>query len=423
MQVQFFHIETYSRGRNHGRAAHRPPRRQGWSIEDILAEAARQPGACPHVAKPQAPFFLLGTLTALQGAHDEMLIGCQMRTGRRVRRDQHTLLTIVASHPACPEDLADPVVARLVDHWQRRNLTYWQEWAERRGGHLHCAMLHLDEGRVHLHLYALPDGQAAGRAHTMHPGASARDFTIAESKARGHTAKLAVRLGHQAYRAAMRDCQTEYWQAVGAPSGLLRDGPRRRRVPRATFLAQQRALHAATMAEDAAGHALSRLDATEELRRQILQDLEAERLVIVERSASTAAASERVRIAHRAVHALYNQAREVNRVLADRHASLARRDDVIPEAKRQVDARADAATTLEKTILRREQAVEQRSVALRRRELDLAKREAEFMALSKQGKNPGAGGLIRMSSSASELIHRQRPPGVSNAPCTGRDGG
>lgn len=106
------------------------------------------------------------------------------------------------------------------------------------GEQVRVVLAHDDEAHPHLHFWMLPDDQDA-RADTLHPGKLAKRAAEAEARAAGLDDREAVRVGNIALKAAMRDTLEDYWQEVGQPLGMTRDGPKRQRLTRAEWKARK----------------------------------------------------------------------------------------------------------------------------------------------------------------------------------------
>lgn len=304
---QFVHIETYSRKAG----------KSGRTVSNVLDEAQRRPEACTHVSVPSAPTVVFGcNLDDLRARHDQVVAaGRSMVVGgksRAIRSDQHTLLTIIASHPATSDQVAaDPAAAADVDAWQARVVEWMQGlWGER----LQSVIRHDDEGHPHLHAYVLPDA-ADAKAKSHHPGCIAKDDARAIALALGSDAKAANAKGDAAYKTAMRAMQDGYFERVGIASGMARLGPGRRRLDRGAWQAEQAQARSAGTALAAAE--LARVEASNvtgvavEIRRAAevrAAELHAQGLAYVQRARETAAAAvaaadaagERVALAQRA---------------------------------------------------------------------------------------------------------------------------
>lgn len=236
---QFVHIQGYSRK---AMAADAKGRGARASVRDVLAEASRLPGDALHVAAPLPPVHVFGVLVAeVQALHDERCEAARTEVAggkpRKVRQDQATLLTCIASFSSTvAECAADPVKAAARDDWQRRNVDWAREvW----GDDLVSVSRHDDEKHPHLHLLVLP-GESSMRANALHPGWVAKQEAKAVAEVDGLDAKDANKAGDRAYRAAMRDFQDAYWNSVGMPCGMARIGPAKRSLPRAEWVAEQR---------------------------------------------------------------------------------------------------------------------------------------------------------------------------------------
>lgn len=232
MGFQFVHLETFARQDPKGR-----------TVDYVLAEAERQPDACLHVEVPAPPEVLDGLeLFELRALHDQRAEAARTtdRTGKtkRVRSTQHSLATVIASHPGgTPEEVAR--WESLTVAWLRKSY----------GERLVSVIRHTDEGYPHLHAYLLPD-DAEMRARAMHPGVAAKAEAKAAALLDGDDGKTANAKGDKAYKAAMREWQDAYWHQVGLPCGLTRIGPGRRRLTREGWQAEQaQARRASTLDE------------------------------------------------------------------------------------------------------------------------------------------------------------------------------
>lgn len=224
---QFAHLESYSRKGD----------KKGRSVSFVLAEARRDVGASIHVAKPQAPVVIQGVnIDGLERLHDEQAASAvtvpKGGKPRRIRQDQHTLMTVIVSHPFTPDEIrADPENLADVLDWERRNLAWLKELY---GDGLVSVVRHEDESRWHLHAFILPTSPDM-RATALHPGHQAKAQVMASGPKAGEDSKALNRRGDAAYKAAMRTWQDQYFRAVAAPCGLARLGPGKRRLTRAEW--------------------------------------------------------------------------------------------------------------------------------------------------------------------------------------------
>lgn len=217
---QFAHLESYARSVSKLKGAQRAAKGSrrdrssgGWSARDVLAEALREAGACPHVDAPQPPEVLLGDLQQLADEID------REPAPRGQRKDCPILLAGVLSAPWPPGD------PRSVE-WRMDAIEHLRaEWGDR----LRCVVAHNDESRDHLHFYATAPG--LGPVKGLHPGYKARSAAAAD----GEDAKAQK----ASYESAMRAWQDRY-ATVAAKHGMTRLGPGRRRLSRAAWLEEQR---------------------------------------------------------------------------------------------------------------------------------------------------------------------------------------
>jgi hypothetical protein len=233
VEIVFIHCQTYSR----------KPNRAGQSVAQVVAEGLRLGGYHPHVENPKPPVIVSGDPERFQQLHDAHVNARRTRavkngrvSERAIRTDRHTLFTIVASYPVptaavegSPEELA------RFKRWVDLTLT----WARKQyGDQLKVGFAHVDERFPHLHFWCLPDDPSADAA-LLHAGKRAKREVEARLKSEGVTPREAVAAGNKALKQAMRAWQDDYHGAVGAPLGMHRDGPKRRRLSRAQWAAEK----------------------------------------------------------------------------------------------------------------------------------------------------------------------------------------
>jgi hypothetical protein len=244
-EIVFVHCQTYAR----------KPNKAGQCVAQVVGEGLRSGEYHPHVADPKPPVVVFGDPSGFQQLHDAHVDArrtCAVNNGRvserAIRHDRHTLFTLVASYPVptvavegSPEELA------RFKQWVNKTLAWVRE---QYGDQLKAAFAHIDERFPHLHFWCLPDDPSAD-ATLLHPGKAAKRETEARLKSEGVKPREAVAAGNRALKEAMRGWQDSYHRDVGAPLGMHRDGPKRRRLSRAQWAAEQAMLtHHRKLEED-----------------------------------------------------------------------------------------------------------------------------------------------------------------------------
>lgn len=231
MSFQFVHMTAYSRkGDGKGR-----------STSFVFNEARRDPGASVHVENPSPPVVVYGsTIDEVERRHDVAADAATTTPKggkpRRVQKTQHTLMTVVASHPHTMEEVrADPRKRREAEEWEQRTVAWLRS---QYGDKLVSVVRHEDEGHFHIHAYILPDDPAM-RANGLHPGQCAKAAIMADGPAEGEDVKALNKRGDAAYKKAMREWQDSYHETVAIPCGLTRLGPQRRRLTRVEWQVEQ----------------------------------------------------------------------------------------------------------------------------------------------------------------------------------------
>jgi len=216
---QFIHIESYAK------IPSRSKKKQ--SARNVAREAERAPDACPHIESPQ-PYKKMYGMTPSQAVDlaEERALKAKDSCGRKLRKDAQILLGGVVSYPVPMSQLSpdDPDLKKWLKHnFDFLILNY--------GDTLKSVDAHFDESYFHLHYYCVPDIDKNARMNIgqIHPGVLARDSIG------GKQAKEKMR----AYKKAMRDFQDSYYEAVGKPCGLTREGAKKRRLSRSEWKAEQ----------------------------------------------------------------------------------------------------------------------------------------------------------------------------------------
>lgn len=215
---QFVHMNSYSRTLSK-KASHAK-----WNAQDIVNEATRVPGCFDkNITDPQPPKHVYGkSIDELLGTLDSWADGTKDARGRATRKDAVCLLAGVFSVPdgTPPED------------WEKVKADAIAWAVDKYGDRLETVLEHTDEENPHCHFFVVPrPGEAF---EVVHEGRAAVKAFVA---AGGEKKK-----SNEVYRGAMRVVQDEYYEAVGAPNGMTRIGPGKRRLSRAEWhLEQQQA--------------------------------------------------------------------------------------------------------------------------------------------------------------------------------------
>ncbi|MGR9423624.1 hypothetical protein [Rhizobium leguminosarum] len=232
MAFQFVHLEPYSRR----------PDSKGRSTSFVFDEASRKPIASVHVHDPKPPTTIWGVgVEEVRAMHDAaaevaMTPGARGKL-RKIAVSQKTLHTVVASHPYTVDEVrADKTKLAEVRQWERLTI----DWLKRQyGPALKSVIRHTDEKQWHIHAYILPTADKELRAAVYHPGIVAKRAVMAEGTRPGEDGKALNKRSNAAYKAAMREWQDSYHDAVAIPCGLTRLGPARRRLTREEWKAEQ----------------------------------------------------------------------------------------------------------------------------------------------------------------------------------------
>lgn len=331
---QFANIQTFSNKTN----------KAGQSIDQIIAEATRDPEFSQHVDAPAPPRIIAGDPSTFRGDHDAHVAArstsVKMKDGstkqRAVRSDRHTMLSVVMSYPKPRASIiTDDDKAKLA-RWEARNVQWLRDTY---GDQVKVIMAHDDEEHPHLHAWILPDDPGAD-ATNLHPGKLAKKRAEADAKAEGHEPKVAVKIGNNAYRKAMRGWQEAYHEAVGAPEGLTRTGPNRRRMTRKQWKAEKQA--AADMAK-----ALGRAEEAEVRAVELIEQARAEAdQIIKEAEASASSLNKKAADVVTAVVALADEVKAGTIGKKDGRIFAAHPDKIrpgLPEVRPALHAVADAA--------------------------------------------------------------------------------
>ena len=240
MAYQFIHIEAYARVAGAGKAG-------GRNVGNVLAEADRKPGNCPHIdpeklADPAlAPARIYGLkLEKVEAEANAWAEQAKDAQGRNLRKDGHCLLAGVVSLPndTPPED------------WRRFRYDAIDWLKKEFGDRLRSVIEHRDESHPHLHFYCIQE-HGKGFA-SLHPGQQAARKAKAQGLKKGEQ--------NEAYKNAMRDWQDKFSMDVGQHHGLTRIGPGQRRLTRGEWKQEQKQAKALQQAKSRAKSVLKQAE-------------------------------------------------------------------------------------------------------------------------------------------------------------------
>lgn len=226
------HLEGYSRKAD----------AKGRDTNFIFGEASRRPEASVHVASPAPPVVVHGLrIEEVQELHDSAValatVAVKGGKTRKLRSDQKTLHTVVASHPYTMDEIrADPDKRREAEAWEKRTIDWLQY---QYGDDLKSVIRHEDESHYHIHAYVVPVSDPDLKAQKYHPGATAKRSVMDAGPLDGEDQKALMKRANSAYKTTMRAWQDSYHEAVAVPSGLARLGPQRRRLTRDEWQREQ----------------------------------------------------------------------------------------------------------------------------------------------------------------------------------------
>ncbi len=335
---QFMHLQSYSRKANEG----------GQSVEQVLAEASRAPEYSKHVSDPRPPSLVYGmSVDEVRKLHDEMVtaggVEVTLKDGRAARRgirkDRHTLLTAVASHPL-PTELVNtkPDARADYERWRDHNLAWLKAQF---GDKLVSVIEHWDEKHPHIHAYILPLDDPTCSARQLNPAWQAKEEAMETARAAGHDDKAALKLGNATYRAKARELQDHYYEHVSLACGLTRTGPKRERLSRQQWKARKDAAKlTAQISQEIDGRLEDVVDAEDGLERSLAVKAEeiAEKLDLADQALEEAEAdrAEAQRLREQAARDAQNSDAHIQRQLDQKQEEL----EALHRQQREAD-RAD----------------------------------------------------------------------------------
>lgn len=226
MSYQFIHVEDYSKviakKRGNGGKGKYNEETKGRSVRDIIAEAKREEGNCPHVENPKPPILLYGkNLDEVEKLayeyHENTKLTDKNGKEKKLRSDANILLAGVVSLNRENED--------IWDEYKNDAIAFL---SNKYGKKLVSVIEHTDEANPHFHFYVIQD--PGKRFDLIHDGKKAL-FENRDKKK--HDQNIA-------YLNAMRKVQEDFFRVVSSNYGLSKDGPKRKRTSRKDYFKQKR---------------------------------------------------------------------------------------------------------------------------------------------------------------------------------------
>ena len=223
---QFVHVESYSRSspktaqHKNSKSGKASTKSGGHCVKYVVDEATRADGAHPHVDTPAPPILRYGKpLNQLEATCETWASSMTDARGHKLRKDA---LCLAAGVVSAPHDITP-------EAWEKFSADSIEWLKEKYGDALESVLEHTDESHPHLHFYIVPEpGQ---RFETIHQGRAASALVKGQGGKKGEQ--------NQAYKAAMREFQDEFFEQVGIEHGFTRIGPGKRRLTREEWKLEQ----------------------------------------------------------------------------------------------------------------------------------------------------------------------------------------
>ncbi len=378
MAYQFVHLDLWSRKAD----------AKGRSTDFIFDEANRKPIACVHVPDPKPPTTLYGVgMEEARQMHDAAAaVATTTVKGkpRKIRADQKTLYTVVASHPYTVEEVrGDKVKLADVKKWERLTIAWLRN---QYGPALKCVVRHTDEKQWHVHAYVIPTADSEMKAMDFHPGAIAKRAVKAAGPRPGEDAKALNKRADQAYKSAMREWQDSYHDAVAAPCGLARIGPARRRLTREEWKAEQTQAGALKKALDRATNVEIKGQAYIDRTKAAAASMKAE-------AEAKAARLQGVGGAVRAVVDGIQESRIREQIRRDFARDIATTTAALEKLKAEVAREREARCNADKSATDARYVSRQRSARLANANQEI-RRLSDALAVALDERNPTPGGMV-----------------------------
>lgn len=239
MSYQFIHFEDYSINKAKKKTNREEQREKekkdgkykgdyneetkGRSLREVIAEAKREVGNCPHVENPSDPVLLYGVdLDTVEemalNYHSKTKIKDKNGKEKKLRKDANVILAGVISLNRENENIWEDYKKSSIEYLKNKY-----------GDKLKSVIEHTDESHPHFHFYIIQD--VGENFDLVHDGKKAALEVRALNKLKGEQ--------NTAYIKAMRAYQEDFFLNVASNYGLTKDGPKRARLSREDYLKQK----------------------------------------------------------------------------------------------------------------------------------------------------------------------------------------
>ncbi|HBN1757361.1 TPA: hypothetical protein L1580_004681 [Escherichia coli] len=238
MSYQFIHFEDYSinkakkktnreekKAKDAGvKVSDYNEETKGRNLREVIAEAKREVGNCPHVDNPSDPVLLYGVdLDTVEemalNYHSKTKIKDKNGKEKKLRKDANVILAGVISLNRENENIWEDYKKSSIEYLKNKY-----------GDKLKSVIEHTDEAHPHFHFYII---QNEGEVFDLiHDGKKAAMDVRSLNKTKGEQ--------NTAYIKAMRSYQEDFFLNVASNYGLTKDGPKRARLSREDYLKQKK---------------------------------------------------------------------------------------------------------------------------------------------------------------------------------------
>lgn len=236
---QFCHVNAYAR-----KVSVKSKTDDNWSVQDILDEATRKEGCfSKDIKNPQPPILVYGDpIEKIHETIEDWASNTKDSKKRKTRIDAKCMLAGVFSAEK----------GTSLEDWEKIK-TDAISWAKNKyGERLRTVLEHIDEPHPHCHFYVVPlPGEVF---ETVHEGLAAKKAAMATG--------MSKKDANTPYVDAMKAFLDGYHDRVGAPNGMTRIGPGRRRLKQKEWHAEKQQAKAIAAQHNKASRLMNEANAT-----------------------------------------------------------------------------------------------------------------------------------------------------------------